>query len=136
MDLNDLSVNVTAIEQGDWVDNIPDMGKLRLKVRGIGNSDYKRLQTRLIAAIPQADKMRGQVDPVVSEGIQTECLIETVLLDWNGLTAGGQPVPYSKEKAKELLTNPSYAPLRNAVAWAASIIAVDRAARTEDVAKN
>ena len=38
--------------------------------------------------------------------IMREVVAETVLLDWEGFTAGGKPYPYSVENAKHLFAQP------------------------------
>jgi hypothetical protein len=132
MDLNEIAVNADAIENGAWVEKIPEMGDLRLKVRGIGNSDYRRLQDRLLAAIPRAKR----ADPAELERVTAECMLKTVLLDWDGLKVNGAATPYSDDLARELLTNAKWQRFRNAVAWAAMNVADEEAIALEDDAKN
>ena len=127
MELADISVNIEKLEQGDWVDQIPGMGDARLKVRGIGNADYNALQERLVAAVPPSQRIEGR--PVESEitRIVDECLIETVLIDWDSIFVNGQPVAYSKGLARRLITHPSLKRFRNAVAWAGAQMASQKA---------
>lgn len=136
MDLNELAVNVEAIEKGAWVGDIPGMGQLRLKVRGLGNSDYRTLQERLTAAVPRHKRSAGRIDPKEIERITAECLLQTVLLDWDGLERNGEPVPYSQDLARELLTNAKWQRFRDAVAWASGMVADDDAAQLEADAGN
>lgn len=131
MNLDDIAIDPDKLEQGDWVGDIPGMGTLRLKVRGINNADYRALQNRLLDAVPRAKRIRGQIDQKELARIATECLIETVLLDWEGLGINGEPAPYSKAKARELLTNPRWVRFRDAVAWAAGVVGDDVAADQE-----
>src|SRR5690606_9864289 len=124
MRLNDLKIDAVKFEQGDWVGDIPDMGGLRLKVRGIGNSDYRRMQSRLFEAEPRQYKVGGKLPPERQDNITAKCLLNTVLMDWEGLLdENGAPIPYSKELASDLLTKPEYKRFRDAVAWAASVVA-------------
>src|SRR5919206_1518829 len=100
MKLTDFEIDVDKLEQGDWVENIPDMGDLRLKVRGSGNSDYRALQQKLLRAVPRGQSRDGRVPPEVSDRITATLLLETVLLDWDGLVGDNdEPIPYSKEMA-------------------------------------
>jgi hypothetical protein len=124
MKLTDLEIDVDKLEQGDWVENIPDMGDLRLKVRGSENADFRALQQKLLRAVPRGQLRDGRVPPEVSDRITATLLLETVLLDWDGLVGGNdEPIPYSKEMAAKLLTDPKYRRFRNAVAWAADVVA-------------
>lgn len=122
MDIADIAVDTDKIEQGAWVDEIPEMGELRLKVRGTNNADYQRMMQKLVGAIPRAKRQGGRIDPIEIEKVAAVCMHATVLLDWDGLRVGGQPAPYSKELAHTLLTDPKYRRFRNAVAWAAGEI--------------
>ena len=124
MKLTDLEIDVDKLEQGDWVESIPDMGDLRLKVRGSGNSDYRALQQKLLRAVPRGQLRDGRVPPEVQDKITSQLLLDTVLLDWDGLAGEDeQPIPYSKELAAKLLTEPKYRRFRDAVAWAADVVA-------------
>lgn len=120
MKLSEIKQDAAAIEQGQWVGEqhgtpIPEMSDLCVRVRGTGNADWRRLQAKLIAALPRNKRMSGQVDPDEFDRINTKLLIETCLLDWSNLD-----VPYSKAKAAELLNDPAYRALRDAVFWAAT----------------
>lgn len=127
MDLNSIAINHVAVEQGAWVGELPGMGELRLKVRGIGNADFRTMQNRLIAALPRAKRS----DSAELERVTSECLLKTILLDWEGLESNGQPVPYSQDLAKDLLGNPKWVRFRDAVAYAASIVADEDAEALE-----
>lgn len=137
MKLNDMAIDPEKLEHGAWVSDIPDMGELRLKVRGIGNNDFRKLQTKLVEAEPRQFKTGGRVSPERQDAITAKCLIHTILIDWSGLVGeNNEPIPYSKELATELLTSPKYRRFRDAVSYAASIVAEDRTADDEEAAKN
>lgn len=137
MRIGDIGINAAAVEEGRWIDTIPMLGDLRLKVRGLNNRDYRRLQQKLIAALPRDKRGAAGVDIEEQDRIVAECLLRTVLLDWENLTeADGTPIPYSDAKARELLFEPQYAVFREGVAWAASAVADAREADVEDAAKN
>ena len=56
MKLSEIKVDATAVESGEWIGDIPEMGNLRLLVRGLNNSDYKLMSSKLYAATPRADR--------------------------------------------------------------------------------
>jgi hypothetical protein len=137
MKLNDLAIDPEKLEKGDWVTNIPDMGELRLRVRGIGNADFRGLQAKLIDAEPRQFKIGGRLSPERQDAIQTSCLLATVLMDWDGLQdEHGNRIPYSKEMAKTLLTDPAYRRFRDGVTWAASVVAEITKVEVEEDGKN
>lgn len=130
-------IDIEKLEQGAWVDNIPEMGQLRLKTRGSNNRDWRRLQTKLIASIPRQKRITT-LDPDEQDRITAILLRDTALLDWDGLeTPDGKPLPYSKEQAFEYLTNPEYGRrFLMAAVFAADMVAEQRQEDTEQDAKN
>ena len=137
MKMKDVAVDSGRAETGAWVDDIPDMEGLRLKVRGANNKDWRRLQMKLIQAVPRKRRMTGNLDPEDADRITNVCLLDTCLLDWEGLDGDDdQPLPYSRETAKKLLTDPDYRRFRDAVSWAANLIAEQNAADHEEDAGN
>lgn len=137
MKLNDLKVNAKAVEEGAWVDNIPDLAGVRLKVRGANNRDWRRLQQRLIEAVPRKKRVGGRIDPEEQDKITTSLLVGAGLQDWDGLESeDGQPLAFSKKLAQELLENPEFARLRDGAMWACTMVAEQDAAAAEETAKN
>ena len=137
MKISETAVDVDRQENGAWVDDIPEMEGLRLKVRGSNNADWRRLQARLIDAVPRKKKIGGRLDPDEQDRIMSSCLLNACLLDWSGLEGDdGQSLPYSKPMAQKLLTEPQYRRFRDGVVWAASIVAENLTVDQEDAAGN
>ena len=137
MKMSELSVDVDRQENGAWVDDIPEMEGLRLKVRGSNNADWRRLQARLVDAVPRKKRMGGRLDPDEQDRIMSSCLLNCCLLDWDGLEdSDNKPIPYSKDMAKQLLTEPQYRRFRDGVVWAASVVAENAALDQEEIAGN
>jgi hypothetical protein len=137
MKLSDVAIDFNRVEQGEWVDNIPEMGDLRVKVRGVSNADWRRLQSKLIQAVPRNKRVGGQIDPEESDRITSVLLLETAVLDWSGIEDdSGNSVPYSKEQAREIVTNPTHRRVRDAFLWAASTVGDAITTRQEEQEKN
>lgn len=137
MKMSELKIDTAKVEQGDWVDKIPEMQGLRLKVRGSNNKDWRRLQGRLLDAVPRKKRVGGRLDPDEQDRITSTLLLSACLLDWDGLEGDdGQPLPYSKEKANEFLTDPQYGKFREAVVWAATVVAEQQETEREEDTKN
>jgi hypothetical protein len=142
MKLNDVSVDPVRVEQGEWIGEkygtpIPEMGDLCVKVRGNGNADWRRAQSKLIAALPRNKRVGGQIDSDEIDRINSTLLLEHSLLDWGGIDdEAGNPVSYSKAQAKEILSNPTHRRVRDAIFWAASTVGDGIAEKKEDQAKN
>ena len=103
------------------------MEGLSLRVRGIGNATFRRMQSKLIDALPRARRVGGRIDPTDQDKITGQCLVVAVLLDWKGLEADdGSALPYSREDATRFLTEPAYRRFRDAVVWASTVVGEQR----------
>jgi hypothetical protein len=120
MDIAEIAQDRARIEQGAWIDEIPEMGELRLRVRGTENADYKRMLQKLTAAIPRNKRQGGRIDPVELDKVLGSCAHATLLLDWDGVIVNEERKPYDKELAFRLCTEPRYRRFMQAVLWAAS----------------
>lgn len=121
MKLSDIAIDVERSEGGDWVRDIPDAGELQLKVRGLRSKDYQQRIATQMAAVPRSKRVAGRIPADVSGRIIGEAMAEHLLLDWRGLTDDNdQPLPFSKEKARQLLVDPRYTRFREWVSWAAA----------------
>lgn len=123
VDVNNFKRDVQRSEGGEWVGELPAMGSLRLKVRGIGSKLYTAKQARLARAVPKSDRdSRGNVNPEMARRILGEAMHTTILLDWDGITDGGKPIKYSDELAMKWLTDPEFSPFLEAVTYAAQVV--------------
>lgn len=137
MDLSDIKRDVKSIEEGQWVEDLIGMGDIRLKVRGMTSNDVVMFRAAKERAIPRNMRDRqGNLLPKTAMNLLREVLIEKVLIDWDNLTEGGQPVPYSKEKARQLLTDESMIVFADAVVQAAQIVDNGNASTQEEVTGN
>lgn len=137
MDIQDLRKDVAASTEGQWVDEIPGMGELRLRVRGENSPKVAALRARKLRAVPKNKRDRSGA-PAFEEmmRVTSEVLHEAVLLDWDGLTNGGDPVAYDADLAKGWLSNPDFQQFADAVAWASQAVANGEAEAAEELAGN
>jgi hypothetical protein len=63
MKLSAMKIDPALIEQGDWVENIPDLPGIRIKARGTNNSDYRALEAKLVREIPRAERIAEGARP-------------------------------------------------------------------------
>ncbi|XUM25114.1 phage tail assembly chaperone (plasmid) [Bradyrhizobium oligotrophicum S58] len=134
MKLSDIAVNPALIEQGDWVEDLPDMPGIRIKARGLGNSDYRKLEAKLIRQVPRALRIEG-LAPKDQDRIMGRLLLETVVLDVQGLEDDSGPITYTRALGEKLLLDPEFARFRAAAATAAEIVAGRQKAATDADAK-
>lgn len=136
MKLSERKIDPAKREDGAWVKDIPEWDDLRLKVRGTGNKDWAKREQALIQAVPRARRVNG-LSRDDRDRINAALLLDHALIDWRGLEDDeGKPELYSKELAKKYLTQPEYEPFRDAVNWAASVVAERGLAEIEADAKN
>lgn len=86
--------------EGVWV---PLDGEGRIRIARTNNPLYREAMVRKVNRYKMAAKSK-----VIPEDdwitIVNELIAETILVDWEGITEKGQPLPYSVENAKRVLT--------------------------------
>lgn len=134
MRLENLRLDVERIEAGEWVENIPGLGDIRLKVRGSNCAAFRLAQAKAQRGITSADRHEGGlVDPKAVDVVLGTALAEAVLVDWENVEIDGQMARYSKPLAHTLLVDPEMALFRDGVAWASDYVSTMRK-ETEDPA--
>ena len=87
---------------GAWVRDVRP--GLHLRITRMPNPAYNKLFGELIAP-HRVQFERDSLDDEVLRDVITQCLAETVLVDWEGLEdRDGEPVTYSVAKARKLMT--------------------------------
>ena len=135
MKLDDIAVDLDREEQGDWVE-IPDLPGVTLKVRSLYNKDYQHAQQ---AAARKIARRYGNrlVPPDVQTKAYARLLADHVLLDWDGITdESGNGVEYAPEYGRDVLADPKYRRLADAVTWAANVVGDQDVEDLEDEGKN
>lgn len=136
MKLSAIRIDAAKLEEGAWIGDIPELEGVRFKVRGIGNTDYRRLQNKLIMAVPRKNRRNG-LSVEDQTRIESRCIIDTILLDWDGIEGDdGNPLAFSKEVATDLIADPDFVALRGGILYAASIVAEENGDDEEAVEGN
>lgn len=137
MKLSTSKVDSTLIEQGDWVDGIPDLPGIRIKARGTNNSDYRILEGKMVREIPRTERAEG-LSPKDQDRIAGRLLLDTIVLDIEGITEEDEvtPIKYTKELGSKLLLDPDYRVWAAGAAYAGSIVAQRRKADEAAEVKN
>lgn len=127
--LDSLKADLERENAGDWVD-IPELPGVRLKVKSFNSPEY-RVSRDL--AIQRLFKKYGRVSPAA--GVVAEeygkLYADHILLGWEGFD-----VPFSKEKALELLSDPAFRALQQHVEYAAGKLGEIELEFVEDAVKN
>lgn len=107
------------------------VGEFEALVEPFGNREWRRLYNRLTKPFRKyMRKHDGALPEDKDIEINVQCLAETVLKDWRGITNNGEAVPFSVEAATDLLANVDEA--RNGVSKAALELADVYASERED----
>lgn len=139
MKLSDLMVDSALIEQGDWAliaDGEPK--PFRVRVRGYGNSDYRKRQSELTASLAAEFGIGANIPSDRYEAIDLALLCETILTGWEGLTEddGSTEIIFSTDKAKEILADPDARVLRSLIENKARELSIRKKKKTEAAVKN
>jgi hypothetical protein len=102
MDFATFRTDETAENEGVWIDIGPDCALLIGRLASKRHSECFRRMTSAPSIKKALDA--NSLSAEESARIQGEVLAETILLGWRGLQENGAEIPYSKEKARELLT--------------------------------
>lgn len=130
---SDEALNV--IDNGAWVGDIPGLDGVRLKVRGTQSEAVQKAISEKQAKLRAANKG----EPLTTEQhdkITKSVFAEVVLIDWDGFTNKGEPLPYDQKLAKEWLTKRNGKKFFNVVAYCAQKIDGDAESFVGAVEKN
>lgn len=130
MDIDKLQKTSTAIDETQWETDIPNLPGISLQVRSMSAPTVAKALGR---ALRKAEKVDDVVPDAVQEEIDNDIIATHVLVDWKGFTEGDKTVPYSPEKALELLTSSIF---RAGVNIAAARAAQRMNEQLESLAKN
>lgn len=92
----------TEKENGVWI----EYGDARILIASANAAAYKKALRKKVAKIPQ-HLIRTQ--PKIAEKAAADVMAEHILLNWEGLTDGGQPVEATPENRRKYLDIPAFA---------------------------
>ena len=90
---------------GQWVRGIRE--GMNVLVARWGNPRYRKMFSKLIKPVRQQFD-RGTLSEEEITKLTTQCMAETILLDWDGpafVTREGEPLEFSREAAVKLMTD-------------------------------
>jgi hypothetical protein len=133
MDIRKYRTDVKAELEGVWL----PVGDAKFLIARHNNARYQAAWRRHMRPHWDAGTETFKQLPA-DEAIRITCdtLAETILLGWEGVTEGGEPVPYSKEKALEYLMDPAMHDFRELIVEASQDQARYRDRQLEAAAKN
>lgn len=131
--LSSLKTDAKRSEEGVW----QEIGEgFEVKVARLGHPEYKAYVAKLSKPHLRSIQREGIGSAKLRE-IQQRAVSRHILLDWRGLhDDDGSEIPYSQEKALELLSDPDYSELLDIILELAQDVELFRAASVEEAAGN
>lgn len=128
----------TDLGPGEWIGDIPDMEDVEFKVR---STNFKPFRVATAGLARRAGKKLNTDAGLHAFSVSTgKPLAEHILLDWKGVTNGGQPLPFSPEIALAILTADDPhgigAAFRRGVEWAGDQVAEKLTERAKEASGN
>lgn len=119
MKLSDIAIDTKLAEDGVWVTMSSGWAGL---IRSANNRDARRMRDAHIRKHRRLYARGASPPPEVVDEELVNLIVSTILMDWKGIEDDhGAPIPYSKEVAKEILSNPAYRELLDDVSDAANL---------------
>ncbi len=107
--------NLKTEVEGQWFE-LSLIEGAKVKVARAGNPEYKKAFKRLYKPYTKQLRRGKDVSADIEERIQTDVLIDTLLKDWKGMPGeNGKEIPYSKELARDLVTDPELKELKEEI---------------------
>lgn len=146
MKLSAMKLNLSAIDEGTWVDDIPDLPGVAFCVRGSEYVPYKQAMSRFHTASvvkgTRRDKiaqLRSAADVDVDKftDFMSTQIAEHLLVGWSGVDDDvGNEIPLTKALAIEALTNRAYAPLKRGIMFAIEVVDAGLVEHREEASGN
>ena len=101
MDISNINKKAD-LNEGHWIDDIPEMEGVRFKVR---STKYKPFKVATASLARRSGKKLRTAEGVVNFNVASgEALAEHILLDWVGVMEGGKPLKFDPKKALAILS--------------------------------
>ena len=115
MKLNEVELNLDAIDTGVWIDDPADDAGFAVRVKGRRCNEYQKEQTRRLTVARKASRNRD-IEISVLQKIDNETVAKVCLLEWKNLfDDNGVQIAFNKELALKLMTDRKYGPFQDFV---------------------
>ena len=109
MDLLRDGLDVKLVEEGVWKYYLDDSDEdTKFKICRWNNVKYQAAMRKALSPHKQGMRASKLSDKKLAD-IERRVIAQTILVDWKNLASGGKEVPYSEDKAYEILSNPEHA---------------------------
>jgi hypothetical protein len=132
-------INTTAdLGEGEWIGDIPDMEGVEFKVR---STNFKPFRVATAGLARRSGKKLNTDEGLNDFNVATgKPLADHILLDWRGVSQGGEPLEFTKDVAASILMSDDDfgigARFRRGVEWAGDQAADRIAAKAKAASGN
>jgi len=113
--LSQFSVDVQRVDEGVWYE-VPGADGLRLLIRSTRSKAYKAEQAKQMRELRSVANRNPNLGIEMAQKIANACIAKASLLGWeNLLDETGQPLPYTPETCKRVMTERKYEPFQDLV---------------------
>lgn len=103
MNINKFKSDINKATNGVWV----PLWDGRVKIARADNKNYRKAFAEKLKPYRREVQNKSLPDETLQR-IVLECFAETILLDWEGFEEDDKPLPYSKEKVIEIMSNEQF----------------------------
>lgn len=137
MKLSSVAVNPKAIEDGEWVKNLPEMDDLELFCRGQNSMAWRKVARKEINKLPRnVRNLPDGLPLLIQDKVNNKCLIEAGVIGWKNLELDDGIKEFSKELLTTLINDPVSQIFRDACFIATSRVGTAVAEADEELAGN
>jgi hypothetical protein len=79
------------------------IGDAKFLIARSGNKNFSKKLSKLYTKHQRVLERKDDVSDKLSDSVMVECIAETILLGWEGVSFKGKELPYSVDNAKMLL---------------------------------
>lgn len=146
MKLSDIELDLSAVDEGIWVHDIPDLPGVSFCVRGSEYIPYKKAMARFHTASAVTSTRRNRVAQLRSTAdldaekfgeFMAEQVAKHLLIDWEGIEDDeGAAILPTPDMVLRALTDRSLAVLKRGIMFAVEVVDTGLAAHREEAAGN
>lgn len=124
-----------TVEEGQWVKLRDD---IEVQVRSIRSEQVRKVRQRAQRKYERLlPSQKWRFTPEQEDKIAEEVIVDAVLINWRNIEdENGRPLPYSRELARQLVTDPEMVVFREDIMTAAGLDETFRRELAEEIAGN
>ena len=135
--VEEIFVDIEAIEEGRWVALGADFPGVEVLVRGLSSKPAKAYHEMMERTYPRNERLaNGQLTANAREVILKNTIENHCILDWRGIGSGGKELPFSKAQLRSFLFEPKARRLAAAFITAITDLELRKTEAQEEVVKN